>query len=144
MLECSNAQEYFSAYLDDELPPEQREFVQEHLAVCPACRQELAHLTRLWEALEALPEVPPPAGLIDQVMARLPRRKTPWWGSLALAASLLVGILLGGSLGVDLHEELRQPALETQVVALEAFEDFPPASLGTLVATYRFDEENGA
>lgn len=144
MLDCSMVQEYLSAYVDDELPVEQREAIQEHLAVCPACRQELGRLTRLWEALEDLPAASPPPELIDQVLARLPRRKAYGWRSLALAASLLVGIMLGGTLGVNLHEALRQPASEPQVVALEAFEDFPPASLGSLVATYRMNGENGA
>lgn len=144
MLDCSIIQEYLSAYVDDELPPEQREAVQEHLAVCPQCRGELARLTRLEEVLEALPSPLPPPELIDQVLARLSRRQVFWWRSLALAASLLIGFFLGGTLGVDLYQELRQPASAEPVVSLEVFKDFPPASLGALVATYRLDEENGA
>lgn len=142
MRECSKVQENLSAYLDDELPPEQREAIQAHLAVCPACRQELARLTRLWEALAALPSEPPPEGLVEQVLARLAGRKAPRRRSLALAASVLLGVFLGGTMGVNLYEALQPPAAETQVLALEDFKDFPPGSLGTFLATYRLDEDN--
>ncbi|MBW1917516.1 MAG: zf-HC2 domain-containing protein [Deltaproteobacteria bacterium] len=142
MIDCQSIQELLSAYMDDELPLTQKEMIQAHLAICPACRQELARLEHLWQALANLPETAPPSDLVEGVLARLPRQAAPWWRSLALAASLLVGIMLGGALGVNLHEVVRQPGSEPQIVALEVFEDFPPASLGTLVATYRLNGEN--
>jgi len=144
MLNCQKAKELLSAYMDAELSEAQRELVQAHLAECPVCRQELARLERLWQTLAALPGVAPPADLAERVLAQLPRRQVPWWRSLALAASLLVGIMMGGSLGVNLHQGLYQTTPEPQLVVLEAFDEFPPASLGTLVATYQMDEENGA
>ncbi|MDD3580462.1 MAG: zf-HC2 domain-containing protein [Desulfobacca sp.] len=144
MLDCQKVKELLSAYMDDELSEAQRELVQAHLGKCPVCRQELARLERLWQTLAALPEVAPPADLVERVLVQLPPRQAPWWRSLALAASLLVGIMIGGSLGVNLHQGLYQTDSEPQVVALEVFEDFPPASLGTLLTTYQMDEGNGA
>ncbi|MFP3867644.1 MAG: anti-sigma factor family protein [Desulfobacteraceae bacterium] len=142
MLNCQDVQELLSTYVDDELPLAQKEWVRAHLAVCPACQEELTRLKQVWEALAALPDSAPPPDLVDQVVARLPKPEAPWWRSLALAASLLVGIMLGGSLGVNLHQVLSPSEDRPQVMALEVFEDFPPASLGTLVATYRLNGEN--
>ena len=63
---CRELIEFLSAYLDDELPGEERAAFERHLAVCPYCRDYLAtyrqtiHLGK--RALEAeaelLEEVP--------------------------------------------------------------------------------------
>ena len=65
-LNCRELIEFLSAYLDDELPGEERAAFERHLAVCPYCRDYLAtyrqtvHLGKrtLAAEAEALEQVP--------------------------------------------------------------------------------------
>jgi anti-sigma factor RsiW len=139
-MECRTIQEYFSAYLDGELPVAQAELVSRHLEVCPGCRQEYQAWQQLWDVLAAEP-VPAPKDLADRVLARLPGRRQPWWRNLALAASLLVGIFLGGRLGLDLHQTILPGETEDTQLTWEGFESTPANSLDAMLASY--DLENG-
>ncbi len=136
MRDCDSVQDKLSAYLDGELPPAVRDQVSAHLASCDACRREWQRLASLWDALAHLPE-PAPVDLTEAVLARLPRRRASLWqGGLALAAAVLLGIFLGGKLGSDLHQALPVAEPASQMAHLEAFDDFPEGSLGTMLVTY--------
>ncbi len=139
-MECRKIQEYFSAYLDGELPGPQEDLVARHLAVCSRCRQEYQAWQSLWDALLAEP-VPAPTDLAARVLSRLSGRPQPWWRHLALAASLLVGISLGGKLGVDLHQVILPSQADFQL-SWEAFEATPANSLDAMLASH--DLENGS
>ena len=139
-MECRKIQEYFSAYLDGELAKAQADLVTRHLAICPGCRQEYQAWQWLWDSLLAEP-VPAPTDLTAQVLARLPGRPQPWWRHLALAASLLVGIFLGGKFGVDLHQNILPCQLENSQLTWEGFEATPANSLDAMLASH--DLENG-
>ena len=138
-MECRKIQEYFSAYLDGELPGTQEELVSRHLEACPRCRREYQAWQQLWDTLAAEP-VHAPHDFAAQVLARLPGRSQPRWRNLALAASLLVGIFLGGKLGLEMHQTILPDQLETAQLTWEGFEEAPTNSL-TMLASY--DLENG-
>jgi anti-sigma factor RsiW len=138
-MECRKIQAYFSAYLDGELAKAQADLVTRHLDVCPRCRQEYQAWQSLWDSLLTAP-APPPIDLTARVLARLPGRPQPWWRQLALAASLLVGIFLGGKLGLDLHQVILPSQADSQL-AWEAFEATPANSLDAMLAGH--DLENG-
>jgi hypothetical protein len=54
------------------LEPKERELVQAHLEGCPACRRELENLSKLADALAALPmEAEPPGDLWPQISWRM-------------------------------------------------------------------------
>jgi anti-sigma factor RsiW len=142
-MECRTIQEYFSAYLDGELPPAQAELVGRHLEICPRCRQEFEAWQRLWDALAAEP-VPAPNDLAARVLARLPGRRQSWWRHLALAASLLLGIFLGGGLGLDLHQTILPHDTEGTDLAWEGFEATPTNSLDAMLASYDLENGNGS
>jgi anti-sigma factor RsiW len=139
-MECRTIQEYFSAYLDGELPVAQAELVSQHLEVCPRCRQEYQAWQQLWDVLAAEP-VHAPDDLAARVLARLPGRRQPRWRHLALAASLLVGIFLGGRLGLDLHQTILPGQTESAQLTWEGFEEAPANSL-IMLASY--DGDNGS
>jgi hypothetical protein len=138
-MECRKIQEYFSAYLDGELPGAQAELVARHLDACPRCRQEYQAWQSLWDVLLTEP-APATPHLADQVLARLPGRPQPGWRHLALAASLLLGIFLGGRLGLDLHQIFLTSQTDSQLT-WEVFEATPPNSLDAMLASN--DLENG-
>jgi len=141
-LECQEVQEQLSAYLDGELDEARRGPVAAHLKGCAACRRELELVTALDLALGDL-SAPAPPDLAGRVLARLPRRRA-WWQNLALAASLVLGIILGGTVARDFYPQSPGTGASYEMASLEAFHDFPQGSLGTALASYQAEESNGS
>ncbi|HVS01674.1 MAG TPA: zf-HC2 domain-containing protein [Thermoanaerobaculia bacterium] len=65
------AAELLSAYVDAELAPRQVRRVEDHLAVCEQCRQEVAELGRLVDRLHSLERLAPPPVLAAEVERRV-------------------------------------------------------------------------
>jgi anti-sigma factor RsiW len=141
-MNCLEVQDNLSAWLDGELAPGVGALVDRHLESCNACLRELAKLEALEQALAALPAPALPPGLPEKVAARLKRPPRRWWQSVALAASLILGIVLGGTLARDFYP-MPQEGIGTEVASLEAFHDFPQGSMGMILASYQEDESNG-
>ena len=139
---CDEVRERLSAWLDGELAAEERQQVAAHLEVCPGCQEEMAVLSRLDAALGTL-EVPLPAQLSQRVLDRLRPRRRYWWQSLAMAASLILGIVLGGTLARDYYPYSTSNG-DAEVLALEEFHDFPQGSLGAVMVSYQGEEINGS
>jgi ferric-dicitrate binding protein FerR (iron transport regulator) len=128
--------------LDGELAVEERRQVAAHLEVCEACFRELAVLSRLDAALGTM-AAPAPAELPERVLERLQPRRRYWWQSLAMAASLVLGIVLGGTLARDYYPYPTANG-NGEVLALEEFHDFPLGSLGAVMVSYQGEEINGS
>ncbi len=141
-MKCSEVQEYLSAWMDGEVPEGLRQQVGSHLVGCPACRAELAILERLDATLAGL-EAPVPRDLGAKVRRRLPRATYPWLQSLALAACLVLGIFLGGSLTGTLYPGVAPNGITSEVTSLEIFQDFPQGSLGGAFS-YQGEEDGSA
>lgn len=139
---CHDIRPQLSAWLDGELTAEARAAVAAHVDRCAGCRRELGRLAALDAALASL-TAPALPRLTEKVLARLPRRRRPWWQSLSLAASLVLGLVLGGSMARDFYPLAPEPA-GAEIAALEAFQDFPQGSLGTILASYQPEEGNGS
>lgn len=110
--------EQLSALVDGELSPDQRAELEVHLATCPECQEELAHLRRIRALLGALPTAAVPRSFALPMATRTPvtprtaRRDTNagheradpgalyrasrWVGG--VAASLGLALLLGSAL----------------------------------------------
>lgn len=120
------------AYAADALPPEEREQVEQHLAVCPACAQEVAELrAALTRMADAAAEPPTPA-LRGRVLAEVGRtrqlppvlgpggraaRRRSWWTGtpLQIAAAALLVVVVG--LGVLLVQRQHQLDQQRHLVA---------------------------
>ena len=140
---CEYVCERLSAWLDGELTEAERAAVAAHLEACAGCRRELAQLSALDAALESL-SAPVPPLVAERVLARLrPPRRRRGWRSLALAASLILGIVLGGTLARDFYPWPSGNGSGAEIVALEDFHDFPQGSLGSVLASYQAEEGNG-
>jgi anti-sigma-K factor RskA len=120
------------AYAADALPPEEREEVEQHLAVCAACAQEVAEMRAALTRLADAAAEPAPPALRARVLADVAhtRQQPPvvvvplgrrgpgrWWTGaplqLAAAALLVVAVVLG----VLLVHGQRQLAQQRQLVA---------------------------
>lgn len=87
----------FVPYLRGELPRDERDTVETHLAVCPPCRRGLAETRALLDAIRRAPAAP----ALDvgrfraEVQARRRRHRPAWTRSVpALAAAGLVAALV--------------------------------------------------
>jgi hypothetical protein len=142
-MECQVVQAQLSAWLDDELSEAAGAILTAHLERCEDCRREWRKLTALDAALGSL-AAPVPLGLAEKVAAlvRRPRRR-PGWQSAALAACLVLGIALGGTMARSFHGAATPNETGAEVASLEVFHDFPQGSLGAVVASYQPEEGNG-
>ena len=85
-----------------------------------------------------------PSGLAEKVAAQVRRpRRRPGWQSAALAACLVLGIALGGTLARGFYGAAAPSETGAEVASLEDFHDFPQGSLGAVVASYQPEEGNG-
>lgn len=68
-MNCRDAENTLSAYLDGQLSEVERKPLEEHLEQCQSCRGCLEELTLIRDALRSLPEVEMPEGLHGRIMA---------------------------------------------------------------------------
>ena len=82
-----------SALLDGELDPVGETVVQEHLASCPSCREELDRLAQARRLLRGMAPVEPPTGLAERFGARVRRLLRLVAGGVTVAGAGLAAIL---------------------------------------------------
>lgn len=70
-MNCLSYRKLFSAYLEGELPPEQKQPLEAHLAACSECTRLLDLMRKLTCELRQMPELEPPAELVSRLY-RLP------------------------------------------------------------------------
>ncbi len=68
---CRDVQKLFSPYLDGFLSPEERRMVEEHVANCSGCYQELSSLKDTVEAVRNLGTVEPPPNFCEELHFKL-------------------------------------------------------------------------
>ena len=76
-MDCHQAQELLSAYIDRELPSDRAQAVEGHVSSCPRCARELAELKALVAELHKLPMDHAPEDLCAGVMAQVQGRAGP-------------------------------------------------------------------
>lgn len=115
-MRCDQVQQLMDRYVNEGLPPDEREAFETHVRACPECQDQLAHLQHLVATLQSVPSPPVPQGFADRIMARAQREtkvrrvETPTMlrgrgghgrmarlakAMAATAAGLLLGVLLG-------------------------------------------------
>ena len=102
-------QKNLSAYLDGRLTASERARVEEHLAECSHCQEELATLRSTVELLHATPSVPLPRSFELPASAEEERQRYRFWRRMhtmlrtaTAAVSLLLILLLSGDLAISL------------------------------------------
>jgi hypothetical protein len=140
-MKCKEIHEVLEQYLDNELSPEARKEVREHLKGCPACREELASVKRYRKAMASLKTVPAPDDFLESVHRRLDRSplrrlldflfspvhiKVPLEAAGVLATVIIVLLLFPGApkrdtfLAMREEETSRMPAEEIAPKAPDA------------------------
>ncbi len=105
MNRCDQARRVFGAYWDDEVTQAEREWLESHLAGCPACRTQYEQLARTLETVGSLPRVEVGGDLPERALVAARRATTapdrisaaparPVWIPVTAAAALF---LLGAS-----------------------------------------------
>jgi anti-sigma factor RsiW len=124
----SQVAELLSAYIDDEVSVDERALVEEHLATCTACAQDLTTLRQTVALLGELPQVaaPRPFTLRESDVrpvrdtARLVWLRLPWAQRLVGAAAvLLCVVVVGGVVLLGRGGMVGAPAAPGQI-AMEA------------------------
>ncbi|KAA0943190.1 MULTISPECIES: zf-HC2 domain-containing protein [unclassified Pseudomonas] len=93
-----------SAYLDNELAPDEHTRAANHLPVCEQCSATLAELGALSRSLQALPCAALPDKLSERLHAQFApapgrtRWQRRWMQIASAAASIMLGLLIGSAL----------------------------------------------
>ena len=75
-MQCQQANEYLSDYVDRALDPALTVSVDNHVAACAACRENVDGMRRMWTQLNAMPQATPPAFLHSAIMDALDAHQT--------------------------------------------------------------------
>lgn len=156
---CEKYVPALSALVDGELSDIERAEVLAHLEACEPCRELLAELTAMHDAMGELEEYDAPAGFTDSVLARLheapaAKKRTPRaaWLSLAACAAIVV-LAVGGPLrsqlgakpevGNALPETMMMTVAESEEYAEEEYTD-EFTSVQSAPMTMKADSESPA
>jgi anti-sigma factor RsiW len=84
------AEDLISAYLDQQVTAEEKQFFERHLAACATCHAQLEATRSMVVALRAMPAVKAPRSFVlPREMARPPKRSIfAWYPTLRLATAL--------------------------------------------------------
>ncbi|WP_172613493.1 zf-HC2 domain-containing protein [Moorella sp. E306M] len=135
-MNCRQARRLLSPYFDNEVGVKERDAIEKHLAVCPACREELEALRKISAGLQEIyRQVKAPPGFSAAVMARIEQqarqreanaalRRPAWMRHLAAAAA--VAVLAGGTVFLA-YKERPGGATDGSVAWQDSSQVEPPA-----------------
>jgi anti-sigma factor (TIGR02949 family) len=159
-MNCRKVLSRLHAYLDGEVPAELMHEFEEHLSICPSCRDQVERIRQISDILDSLTVPPLPEEFVARVMAVARKRSLPvpekrpvlgigrlplhWFADLsapmrlAACAMVLLACLLGMFMSRDLSLSGISRANVADAENLDGFEWFsptPPASLGNAYLT---------
>ncbi len=96
---CQALRERLPDYAEGRLSGPAAAAVEMHLAACPRCREEVADLRAMLQALHAVPEATLPEGLVGEVTRTIIRRAPhrvapPRWSQITIPAAAVTGVLV--------------------------------------------------
>jgi len=119
-MSCENYREWITGYVDDELPPPQREQLEDHLRACEACKRELEESLALKEHLTMIKFKEPSDAQLERYWSRIYNRLERGVGWILFSLGAIVLICWGAFEAIE--EMIQDPgislALKVGVVAL--------------------------
>jgi hypothetical protein len=76
-MNCGEVQKYLADFLDKSLDNERARAIEDHLAACSRCSEEMASLAECQRLVSGLPAVELPLGFTNRVMARVREAANP-------------------------------------------------------------------
>lgn len=131
-MQCARAVLSVSPYIDDELPPADREAMQSHLSECAACRARVESIRALKHAISRLPSKEEPPGAIRAHVEALrfdpPKRRA--WRTLSVAAAAVAVVVVGVSL-IRRRDDAMRLADDLVVDHLHSVPEVKPAEIAS-------------
>jgi len=112
-----------SGYLDNQVTPEQRAYIERHVRTCVSCQLELQSLRQTVTMLQALPRVPVPRAFTlseAQVGRRARGAPAPWFGGLARVAGVMAALAVIAVSVAVLRQSAFAPAAQVARAPLPA------------------------
>lgn len=135
MRNCKEIRERLSAFIDNELPPQERKLIEKHLQECPACAQEESSLRQVIDLLDEIPDESPSRSFASAAI----HRASSWKRCAYVKEHMLMPVLtvLRSVLSVvpwqlESNIDRRRAPLNAY---LSSFDDFPPESLSSVYIT---------
>jgi anti-sigma factor RsiW len=159
-MKCNRVRKDLSAYIDGEVSSRRRTAIENHLAVCPDCRQYKESLSRVAESVREVDRIEPSAEFWSATMRRIRTlvkvpgslpAVTPKWAP-ALVASLVVAICVAGWLAWSANRAARGPtdeemftrvAIVAELAELMKAETIEEGSAEIWSILYRTEADNG-
>lgn len=146
MMDCKQVHALIPELLGGDLSPEEQREVEQHVASCEQCAQEVGSLQHLWEDLGAIPEEEPSPAVSARFYAMLERHRETekkssrkrgldvagilaWWrrmrispvakGAVAVTAALCIGFFSGRYIGYSAAGARDVTTLRQQVDSMQ-------------------------
>ena len=132
MRNCKEIRERLSAFIDNELSPEESRLIEGHLHECPECAQEASSLRQVMDLMDGIPDERPSRSFLPATIQRV----AAWKRCAYVKGYILMPVLtvLSSALSVFPWQlESNMGRRRTPVNAyLQSFDDFPPESLSSV------------
>lgn len=132
MKECKEIRERLSAFIDNELTPQESSLIENHLHECPECLKEVSSLRQVVDLLDGIPDESPSRSFTPATI----HRASSWKHCSYVKRQILIPAL------TVLHSVLSVVPwqLESNIDRrktpfngyLHSFDDFPPESLSSV------------
>jgi hypothetical protein len=123
-MNCEEVQKYLADFLDKSLDIERTQEIEDHLAACSLCSEEVASLAECHRLVSVLPVVEPPVGFTARVMAEVREAAHPpsLWERLFFPFQIKIplqatAVVLIGVLAAYIYQ--KEPLQRESVVALQ-------------------------
>lgn len=128
-MNCAEVQKYLSDFLDKSLDNERARAIEDHLAACSRCSEEMASLAECQRLVSSLPAVELPLGFTNRVMARVREAANPpsLWERLFLPLQIKIplqatAVVLIAVLAAYIYQ--KEPLQRESVVAVQPKSSF--------------------
>jgi anti-sigma factor RsiW len=132
MKDCTEIRERLSAFIDNELPPQESRLIEKHINECPACSKEVNSLRQIIDLLDEFPDESPSLSFTPATIQKV----SSWKRCSYVKEHILLPALavLRSALSLALCQlEVDAKWKRTPFNAyLRSFDDFPPESLSSV------------
>ena len=147
-MECAQVKQMISRYVDQDLDPQEKRSLEDHIGKCPSCQEAMEGQMAVHNLLAEAEKFEAPLGFATRVMARIEEkeRRPSFWSFFTLQPAFLrmaevafalvivfIGMVSGNLLVTSKLPERSVTVQET--FSLDLFQATPPDSIGGIYMT---------